>query len=92
MREPQPTIQRQLNSRNVLFRFTMRFVLLSAFALIGTHDFMPTLAALLMLSAVFCAMAGATRGESIFGPALTHWDEAAAFAVLGWSAFAPWQA
>ena len=39
-------------------------------------------AALLALSAVFCIVAGAMRREVIFGPALTHWDEAAVYAIF----------
>jgi hypothetical protein len=35
------------------------------------------------LSAIFCAVAGAVRCEAIFDPVLTHWDEAAAYAVIG---------
>jgi hypothetical protein len=35
------------------------------------------------MSAIFCAVAGAMRREEMFGRALTHWDEAAAYAVLG---------
>jgi hypothetical protein len=40
-------------------------------------------AGLLALSAAFCALMGALRQEPIFGPVLTHWDEAAACAILG---------
>jgi hypothetical protein len=35
------------------------------------------------LSAIFCAVVGAMRREAMFGPVLTHWDEAAAYAVIG---------
>jgi hypothetical protein len=35
------------------------------------------------MSAIFCAVAGAMRREEMLGPVLTHWDEAAAYAVLG---------
>ena len=83
MHEPQPAIQRQLNSRQALFRFAMRLVLLGAFASISTQGFATTLMALLMLSAIFCALVGVMRSEPIFGPLLTHWDEAAAYVVMG---------
>ena len=32
---------------------------------------------------VFCTVVAAVRGEFIFGPALTHWNEAAIYAMLG---------
>jgi hypothetical protein len=31
----------------------------------------------------FCAVLGAMRREAMLGPVLTHWDEAAAYAVIG---------
>jgi hypothetical protein len=83
MAEPRPTIPQQLNSSQVLFRFVFRLVLLSTFATFGTQGFVTAFAALLALSAVFCAIVGAMRREPMFGPALTHWDEAAAYAVIG---------
>ena len=42
-----------------------------------------TSATLLALTAVFCANTAAMRREAIFGRALTHWDEAAIYAVVG---------
>jgi hypothetical protein len=42
-----------------------------------------TFGAVLELSAVFCAVVGAMRREAMFGPMLTHWDEAATYAVIG---------
>jgi hypothetical protein len=53
------------------------------FATLSPEGFGTVFAALLALSAIFCAVVGALRRESIFGPMLTHWDEAAACAVLG---------
>ena len=83
MPEPRPTIPHQLNSPQVLFRFVFRSVLLSILANFGTHGFGATLASLLALSAIFCMVAGAMRREAIFGPVLTHWDEAVAYIVFG---------
>ena len=34
------------------------------------------------MAAIFCAVAGAMRREEMFGPVLTHWDEAVAYAVI----------
>jgi hypothetical protein len=45
--------------------------------------FAKTFAALLALSVIFCVVMGTMRREALFGPMLTHWDEAAAYAVIG---------
>jgi hypothetical protein len=37
---------------------------------------------LMILSAVYCAIAAALHGEEIFGRVLTHWDEAAGYGAL----------
>jgi hypothetical protein len=75
-------IQPQFNSRQVLFRIVFRLVLLTAIATFGSQGFGKTFVALLALSAVFCTVTGAMRREAIFGPALTHWDEAAVYAIF----------
>jgi hypothetical protein len=81
--KPRPTISHQLSSSQVLLRFVFRLALLSTFAIFGTQGFETTFATLLALSAIFCAVVGAVRCEAIFGPVLTHLDEAAAYAVIG---------
>jgi hypothetical protein len=83
MAVPRPTIPQQLNSPQVIFRFVCRLVLLITFATFGTQGFKTAFAGLLALSAIFCAVVGAMRREAMFGPVLTHWDEAAAYAVIG---------
>ena len=83
MEEPRPTIPHQLNSLQILLRFMFRLLLLSTFATFGAQGFGTTFAAILALSATFCAVVGAMRREAMFGPVLTHWDEAAAYAVIG---------
>ena len=70
-----------LNPRQVLFRVLFRLVLLTTFATFGSQGFGKTFAALLVLSAVFCVVVAVMRREAIFGPTVTHWDEAAAYAV-----------
>jgi hypothetical protein len=77
----EPTVARALNTR-VLVRFVFRTVLLSAFATLSTRAFGTVLTTLLGLSAIFRAFVGVFRREAIFGPTLTHWDEAVAFAVM----------
>ena len=83
MQEPKPTIPHQFNSLQVVVRFVFRLLLLSIFATFGTQGFGTTFGAVLELSAIFCAVVGAMRREAIFGPMLTHWDEAATYAVIG---------
>jgi hypothetical protein len=83
MEDQRPTIPHQLSSSQVLWRFVLRLLLLSTFATFSTQGFGTTIAALLNLSATFCTVVGAMRREAVFGPALTHWDEAAAYAVIG---------
>jgi hypothetical protein len=83
MQELRPAIPPHLNSRQVLLRAAFRLVLLICFASFGTRAFGQTLASLLALAAIFCAIIAGMRGEAIFGRALTHWDEAATYAVLG---------
>ena len=82
MQELRPTIPPPLNSRQVLFRVIFRLVLLTALATLGSQGFWGAFAALLALSAVFCAVTGVMRHEAIFSPALTHWDEAAVSAIF----------
>jgi hypothetical protein len=72
-----------LRQAQVLFRFLLRLVLLSAFATFGTQGYGTAFSSLMALSAFFCAIVGAMRQEAIFGPVLTHWDEAAAYAIIG---------
>ena len=83
MQEPRPIISHALHSSQVLFRFVLRLVLLSAFASLSTRGFGTALAGLLALSAIFCVVVASIRREPVFGPVLTHWDEAAAYAVMG---------
>jgi len=73
----------QTNLRQMVFRVVFRLVLLTAFATLGSQGFVKTFATLLGLSAVFCTVTGAMRREAILGRALTHWDEAAVYAVVG---------
>lgn len=82
MRQPRPTIAHAPDSRQVLFRFVFRLLLLIAFATFATRGLGTTFSALLAMLAIFCAVAGAMRREQVFGPALTHWDEVATYAVL----------
>jgi hypothetical protein len=63
-------------------RFLLRIVILVLFALAGRQGFGKTLEGLLGLAAFYCTLAGAFRREAIFGDTFTHFDEAAAYAVI----------
>ena len=60
-----------------------RLLLLAGLAALSPNGFGSTFATLSALAAIFCAAAGTMRREPIFGLALTHWDEAAVYAVIG---------
>jgi hypothetical protein len=72
MEKPQPIIPHQFSSSQVLLRFGVRFALLAAFAILSNQGFGTTLATMLLLCAIFCALMGALRHEAILGPVLTH--------------------
>ena len=69
-------------SAHALTRFFMRLAVFGVFAAFGHQAFGKTLASLLILGFVYCIVAAAIRREQPFGPALTHFDEAAAYAVI----------
>jgi hypothetical protein len=83
MGKSKPTDPHQLSSEQIFLRFMFRLVLLTVFAASSAQKFAAALSVLLILSAVFCGLVGAMRGEVIFGRVLTHWDEAAAYALIG---------
>jgi hypothetical protein len=77
-----PDISRNFGSAQALTRFFMRLVILSIFAALGSQGFGKTLEGLLAFAVFYCIFAAAVRREQPFGPALTHFDEAAAYAVI----------
>jgi hypothetical protein len=68
----------------VLVRFLLRLALLSGFGILGSLGFGASLSALATMAAIVCATVAAMRQEAIFGPVLTHWDEATACIVIAW--------
>jgi hypothetical protein len=76
-------MRHQLVSLQVLFRFMFRVVLLGLFAAIGTQGLGSPFNVLLGLASIFCVIVGAMRHDGMFGPVLTHWDEAAAYTGIG---------
>jgi hypothetical protein len=71
----------------VVLRFLLRMVILGIFATIGSLGFLKTLESLLVMATLYCFFAAAFRREAPFGPALTHFDEAAAYALIACMAF-----
>jgi hypothetical protein len=70
-----------LVSAAVISRFFVRLAILAAFAALGTHGYGRTLESLLELAAFYCAIVAPLRREQPFGPVLTHFDEAVAYAL-----------
>jgi len=75
-------IPRTLSPTRVLSRFAVRIALLLTFAAFGSIGFGRSLAALLWMSIILCALVGLLKREPLLGPALNHWDEAVAFGAL----------
>lgn len=71
-----------LGSAYTLTRIFLRLAVFALFAAFGPQGFGRTLESLLMLAIVYCIVAAAIRREEPFGPALTHFDEAAAYGVI----------
>jgi hypothetical protein len=71
-----------MRSTQVLVRFGLRIVILVVFASFASIGFSRSLAALLWMSTVLSAVAGAVKREPLFDTTLNHWDEAAAYAAL----------
>jgi hypothetical protein len=73
---------RDFRSNQVLLRFSVRMTILVAFSAFGGVGFSRSLAALLAMSAILCAVLGVVRREAPFGAVLNYWDEAVAYAAL----------
>ena len=57
-------------------------VILAGFAAFGSIGFGRSLATLLWMSIILCAVVGTMRREPVFQTSLNHWDETAAYAAL----------
>jgi len=66
----------------VLVRFCLRMSILVVFAVFSSIGFGRSLAALLWMSIILCAVVGLMRREPPFGTVLNHWDETVAYAAL----------
>jgi len=77
--KPTQSASPELLSAQVLARFALRLAIVGVFAAFGPQGFGKTAQALFELAAVYCVLIGAVRREAPFGPALTNYDEAAAY-------------
>ena len=77
-----PHPPQELRSGQVLARFFVRLIILAGFAAFGSIGFGASLAALLWMSIILCAVVGTMRHEPVFRTALNHWDEAVAYAAI----------
>jgi hypothetical protein len=78
---PNPDIPHDLVSAQVVVRFFLRIVVLSIFAALGRQGFGKTIEPLLGLATCYCIVIGGIRREAPLGQALTHYDEAAGYAL-----------
>jgi hypothetical protein len=77
-----PKLPRELQSNQVLIRFGLRIAILASFAAFSHVGFGRSLAALLLMTAILCAVAGMIRREAPLDTVLNHWDETLAYAGL----------
>ena len=77
-----PNLSRELRSTQVIVRFCLRLGILVTFAAFASIGFGRSLAALLWMSIILCAVVGAVKREPLLGTVLNHWDEATAYAAL----------
>ena len=73
---------KKLTSVQVLVRFSVRLLVLSAFAAFGSIGFGRSLVALLWMSTLLSAIMGGVRREPLLASDLNHWDETAAYGAL----------
>ena len=77
-----PDFSRKLGSAQVLVRFGFRLFILVAFATFGGIGFGKSLAALLWMSTILCAVIAIVRREPPFDAVLNYWDEMVTYAAM----------
>ena len=77
-----PNLPRELQSNQVLIRFGLRIAILAGFAAFSHVGFGKSLAALLLMTAILCAVTGTIRREAPLDTVLNYWDEALAYTGL----------
>ncbi|MGJ4909787.1 hypothetical protein [Bradyrhizobium sp. HKCCYLS2033] len=65
----------ELSPARVLLRFGLRTAILVLFATFGSIGFGRSLAALLWMTVILCAVLATLRRERVFNASLNHWDE-----------------
>ena len=70
------------DSIHVFIRFGIRLAILIALAFVAQIGFAQAFPRFLLLAALFCGVWAMFRREPMFGPVLTHWDEAAALIII----------
>jgi hypothetical protein len=77
-----PDLSRKLGSAQVLIRFGFRLLVLVIFAMFGSIGFGKSLAALLWMSTILCAVIAVIRREPPFDAVLNYWDEMVTYAAM----------
>ncbi|WP_257167019.1 hypothetical protein [Bradyrhizobium sp. SRS-191] len=72
----------ELSTARVLLRFGMRAAVLALFATFGGAGFTRSLAALLWMTVILCAVLATLRRERVFSAGLNHWDEMTGYLAL----------
>ncbi|CAL79498.1 conserved hypothetical protein; putative membrane protein [Bradyrhizobium sp. ORS 278] len=72
----------------VLLRFGLRATILAVFASFGSIGFARSLAALLWMTVILCAVLATLRRERVFTAGLNHWDEMVGYFALYCAAMA----
>jgi hypothetical protein len=77
-----PNRPRELRSNQVLIRFGLRMIIVVVFAALGGIGFGRSLAALLWMSTILCAVIAIIRREPLFDAELNHWDETVSYVAI----------
>ncbi|WP_316231012.1 hypothetical protein [Bradyrhizobium sp. SZCCHNR1051] len=72
----------ELPAARVLVRFLLRTAILILFATFGSIGFGRSLAALLWMTTILCAVLAMLRRERVFAASLNHWDEMIGYTAL----------
>ncbi|BAM91954.1 hypothetical protein S58_59770 [Bradyrhizobium oligotrophicum S58] len=72
----------ELPAARVLVRFLLRIAILILFAAFGSIGFGRSLAALLWMTTILCAVLAMLRRERAFAASLNHWDEMIGYTAL----------
>jgi len=77
--KPSDNIPAEILSAQALGRFLLRLLVIGVVASLGDQRFGETAQSLFLLAVIYCIVVGALQREAPLGPALTHFDEAAAY-------------